>query len=65
MNKNRQELPVFYRLNGAIYLAYSNYIKQCRSFIGENTFAYIMPKSRSVDIDNEIDLNLVEGLMKN
>ncbi|MCK4445447.1 MAG: hypothetical protein KAW56_00025 [Candidatus Marinimicrobia bacterium] len=27
MNKNRQELPVFYRLNGAIYLAYCNYVK--------------------------------------
>ena len=42
MNKNRQELPVFYRLNGAIYLAYCNYIKKYRSFIGEKTFAYIL-----------------------
>ena len=65
MNKNRQELPIFYRLNGSIYFAYCNYIKQCKSFIGKETFAYIMPKSRSVDIDNEIDLNLVEVLMKN
>jgi N-acylneuraminate cytidylyltransferase/CMP-N,N'-diacetyllegionaminic acid synthase len=33
MNKNKQELPVFYRLNGAIYLTYCNYIKKYRSFI--------------------------------
>jgi len=65
MNKNRQELTVFYRLNGAIYLAYCNYIKQCRSFIGEKTFAYIMPKVRSVDIDNDIDFELAEILIKN
>ena len=65
MNKNRQELPVYYRLNGAIYLAYCNYIKKCRSFIGKKTFAYIMPKSRSVDIDDEIDFKLVEILIKN
>jgi len=55
-NKNRQELPVFYRLNGAIYLAYCNYVKEQKSFIGEKTFAYIMPKERSIDIDDEIDL---------
>jgi len=60
MNKNRQELPVFYRLNGAIYLAYCNYIKEQKSFFGEKTFAYIMPQSRSVDIDNEIDFKLTE-----
>ena len=64
INKNRQELPVFYRLNGAIYLAYCDYINQCKSFIGKDTFAYIMPRERSIDIDDEIDLRLAETLMK-
>ena len=64
MNKNRQELSVFYRLNGAIYLAYCNYLKKYRSFIGEKTFAYIMPRERSIDIDSEVDLNLAEVLIK-
>jgi len=44
MNKNRQELPIFYRLNGAIYLAYWNYLKEQENFFGKETFAYIMPK---------------------
>jgi len=65
MNKNRQELPIFYRLNGAIYLAYCDYIKEQESFFGENTFAYIMPRERSIDIDDEIDFELVEILIKN
>ena len=65
MNKDRQELPVFYRLNGAIYLAYCDYIKKCRSFIGKDTFAYIMPKRRSADIDSEIDFEFAQILMKN
>jgi len=64
MNKNRQELPVYYRLNGAIYSAYCNYIKERKSFFGKETFAYIMPKNRSVDIDNEIDFELAEILIK-
>lgn len=64
MNKNRQELPVFYRLNGAIYLAYWNYLKRCRSFFNQETFAYIMPQERSIDIDNKVDFKLAEILMK-
>ena len=64
MNKNRQELPVFYRLNGAIYFAYCIYIKQCKGFIGKETFTYIMPKERSIDIDNEIDFELTRIIMK-
>ena len=64
-NKNRQELPIFCRLNGAIYLAYCNYIKEQESFFGEKTFAYIMPKERSVDIDDEVNFKLTEILIKN
>jgi len=65
MNKNRQELSVFYRLNGAIYLAYCDYIKEQESFFGEKTFSYIMPRERAIDIDNEIDFELAQILMKN
>ncbi len=63
INKNRQELPVFYRLNGAIYLAYCNYIKEHKSFFGKDTFAYIMPKEKSIDIDDEFDFLFTELLL--
>ena len=64
MNKNRQELPKFYRLNGAIYLAYCNYIKEQKGFFGKKTFTYIMPRERSIDIDSEIDFKMAELIIK-
>ena len=63
-NKNRQELPNFYRLNGAIYLAFSYYVKAHGSFLGNGTYAYIMPRERSIDIDNEVDFRFAEFLMQ-
>lgn len=64
-NKNRQELPIFYRLNGAIYLAYYDYLVKNKGFFGPRTFAYIMGKKRSFDIDCEIDFKTAELYFKN
>jgi len=63
-HKNRQELPKYYRLNGAIYLAYCDFLKKNRSFYGPRTYAYIMPKERSVDINERIDFAFAESLMR-
>lgn len=63
-NRNRQELPVFYRLNGAIYLACCNYLKIQKNYFGNETYAYIMPRERSIDIDNEIDFKFAEYLLQ-
>ena len=64
LNKLRQDLPVFYRLNGAIYLAESDYLLAHNGFFGPNTFAYKMPKSRSVDIDSDLDFKLSQLLFE-
>jgi len=64
LNKRRQDLPVFYRLNGAIYLADTAYLYEYNGFLGPNTFAYKMPKNRSVDIDSELDFLLAGLLLK-
>lgn len=64
MNKNRQELPIFYRLNGAIYLAFCDYLKTQGKFLGNETYAYIMSKERSLDIDDEIDFRFAEFLLQ-
>lgn len=64
MNKNRQELPTFYRLNGAIYAADCNYVRSQKGFFGKNTFAYVMPRERSIDIDTKIDFQFVEFLLQ-
>lgn len=64
VNKNRQTLPVFYRLNGAIYLAYCDYFLKNKSFFGAKTYAYKMPQERSIDIDIELNFQFAEYLMK-
>lgn len=63
VNKNRQELPVFYRINGAIYLAYREDIEKGDTFFGKKTYAYIMPAARSVDIDNMFDFEFARFLL--
>ena len=64
MNKNKQELPVFYRLNGAIYLTYCNYIKKQKSFFGKNTYIYITLNERSIDVDTYLYFKIAEILVK-
>jgi N-acylneuraminate cytidylyltransferase/CMP-N,N'-diacetyllegionaminic acid synthase len=63
-HKNRQEFPIYYRLNGAIFAASCDYLEKNSSFFGDETFAYIMPQDRSVDIDSIIDFRLAEVLMQ-
>jgi len=64
LNKRRQDLPRFYRLNGAIYLAETDYLRECNGFLGQDTYAYEMPKDRSIDIDTDIDFKLSCLLME-
>jgi len=63
-NLRSQDLPKFFRLNGAIYIAEVNYLIREKGFLGDNTKAYIMPAERSVDIDSKIDLELCKVLIK-
>lgn len=65
LNQNRQSLKQYYRLNGAIYLADKDYLKEWHGFFGPRTFAFIMPQARSVDIDSELDLRFTEFLLQN
>lgn len=61
---NRQQLPKYYRLNGAIYISALAALYKYKSFLHEGTYSYIMPSERSVDIDYEIDLKLAELLLR-
>ncbi|TFG71863.1 MAG: acylneuraminate cytidylyltransferase family protein, partial [Anaerolineales bacterium] len=56
----RQELPVVYALNGAIYLTRRDILLKKSSFYTKNTYAYIMPPERSMDVDTVWDLQLVD-----
>jgi len=60
--QRRQDLPLVYILNGAVYVAESSWLQQNRSFLKTLTKAHVMPRERSLDIDNEIDFRFVEFL---
>lgn len=60
----RQSLPVYYRLNGAIYMAKTEAFLKQKNFLGKNGGAYIMSQRDSVDIDSELDFLLAEILIQ-
>jgi len=63
-NKRSQDLPTYYRLNGAIYVADIKYLYKLNGFIGEKTNAYVMSQKHSVDIDTELDFKLAEIIIE-
>lgn len=63
-NVRRQDLPIYYRENGAIYLFKRNFINDIDKMYGAKSYAYIMDKEKSIDIDSKLDLLICESLMK-
>ena len=61
---NRQMYKKYYVLNGALFLASLDHLKEFKSFISKSTMAYIMPLERSIDIDNLIDIRWGEFIFK-
>jgi len=59
---NRQELPITYELNGAVYVGLSELFLKEKSFINDSTVAYIMASENSVDIDDSLDFYFAEYL---
>lgn len=59
-----QDLPPRYRLNGAICITAVDAIRDKRSFLPSPSYAYVMPRERSFDIDTELDFFLCESIMK-
>ena len=60
----RQELPIYYRYNGAIYLIKRNELSNMNHMFEHRCYAYIMPQSRSIDIDTELDFLIAEVILK-
>lgn len=58
----RQDLPPVYVPNGAIYIAKTHWLRETKSFITPETIAFLMPQDRSIDIDSEYDLLLLNAL---
>jgi CMP-N-acetylneuraminic acid synthetase len=60
----RQLLPKAYRINGAIYSMSSEIFLKNKSFYIEPAFTYMMSQEDSLDIDSEIDLKILEMILR-
>lgn len=59
----RQEFKPVYVRNGSIYMAKRKQIMEGKSFVCEKPAYYIMPRERSVNIDEPFDLEYAEWMI--
>lgn len=64
ISSRRQELPQYFRINGAIYLAKADYFMEYCDLYRDRCYAYVMDKKRSIDIDDEFDFKMAEFILK-
>lgn len=61
---SRQNAPTVYDINASIYIWTRKALINKKSFFSKNTGIYVMPRERSVDIDDNDDWNLVNFYLK-
>lgn len=59
----RQQLPIYYRQNGAIYIINDITLNNIHNIFKEKCYAYIMEQSHSIDIDSELDFMIAEAIL--
>jgi CMP-N-acetylneuraminic acid synthetase len=63
--KRRQELKSIYSLNGAIYIVnIEKFLKKRTLFCAKKSFAYVMSRRNSVDIDDIYDFKFASTILK-
>lgn len=65
ITQRSQDLPDVFRLNGALYVVKTEVLMNKNTLNPPRGAAMIMPRERSIDIDNLIDFKIAEALMKN
>lgn len=64
-NLGRQQLPTYYRINGALYIRKVQYKESGVQLLEKDEYALIMEQDKSVDIDTELDFKIAEVVLKN
>ena len=64
VGKRRQDLPTYYRINGAVYIIKTKHLMTNAEVYDDKSFAVIMDKQSSIDIDDSLDFKMAEILMK-
>ncbi len=60
----RQDAPKVYDMNASIYIWKRDFLLKTNKIINPKTSIYIMPKERSIDIDDKFDLDMVRNNIK-
>lgn len=61
----RQELKKYYKVNGAVYMFTVPWLRKQQDLVfDENCYGYIMPRLRSVDIDDQKDFLEAEAVLR-
>ncbi len=56
-----QNLPDYYRLNGALYICeIRRMLEEKTLYLSSNCFGYVMSRKNSIDIDDQVDFDLAE-----
>ena len=63
-SERRQKLPPLFLRNGCIYLVRTNAIRKYKTLMPENKAPYIMDAQWFVNIDTEIDVIILDELLK-
>jgi CMP-N,N'-diacetyllegionaminic acid synthase len=59
----RQDLPISYYPNGAIYISTVGVLRKYRSFYSSKVLPYVMPNERGIDIYGEFDFFMAEQIL--
>ena len=60
----RQQAPEIYDINASIYIWKRSFILKSNNLINKKTGIFVMPKSRSIDIDDRYDFDIVKFFFK-
>lgn len=61
----RQNLPTYYRINGALYIIKCEHLMSNQNIYNERCYALVMSKETSIDIDVAMDFKIAESLITN
>lgn len=59
----RQNIPTYYRINGALYIVKVDYLMKTPDIYADRSFALVMRKENSIDIDDQLDFTIAEVLI--
>ena len=64
IHKRRQDVESCFFIEGSLYISTIKSFKEKRSFIHDRTIGFIVPRWKSFEIDDDLDLKIIEMIMK-